>query len=196
MTKPPNPQRRSEKSRRATLDAALELCVEQGYANVTIEGIAARAGVSKKTIYRWWPSKGAVILEAAQDASAGETAFPDTGDLAADLLSQLISILDQITAPRTRSIFVGVYTESLQDPALAEQMHQAWISPRIHQFKERLRKAVEQGQLSPDADPEVIMDQLYGVIFHRFVVHMPLPDEAYLRKMISISLSAARSPGT
>jgi AcrR family transcriptional regulator len=68
----PNPLRRSETSRRAILDAALQLCAELGYGRLTVEAIAARAGVSKKTIYRWWPSKGAVVLEAVDGQLASD----------------------------------------------------------------------------------------------------------------------------
>lgn len=71
MPKPPDTQRRSERSRVAILTAALDLCAEHGYGNVTVEAIAARAGAGKKTIYRWWPSKGAVVLEAIVRPWAG-----------------------------------------------------------------------------------------------------------------------------
>jgi AcrR family transcriptional regulator len=194
MPNPPNPQRRSEKSRRATLDATLDLCAEQGYAQVTVEGIAARAGVSKKTVYRWWPSKGAVVLEAVHDAAVRPTVFPDTGDLAADLCTQLYGVIDVLSAPRTRSAFIGVLTEAQHDPGLAEQMHRQWIGPRIDQFKHRLRKAQEQGHLPLGADLDVIMDLVYGPIFHRLMVHLPLPDEAYLRKVVDSVLPAPDQP--
>ena len=75
----------SRRSRVAILDAALALCREQGYANVTIEAIAARAGVGKQTIYRWWPSKGAVVLDAFGRVSAAANPLRDTGDIVADM---------------------------------------------------------------------------------------------------------------
>ena len=84
----PNATRRSERSRRAILTAALDLVEEVGYAKTSVEGIAARAGVGKQTIYRWWPSKGAVLLDALLALSEGDDGvepLPDTGDLAADL---------------------------------------------------------------------------------------------------------------
>ncbi|MCA2222091.1 TetR/AcrR family transcriptional regulator [Nonomuraea aurantiaca] len=191
---PPNPQHRSEKSRRATLDAALDLCAEQGYAQVTVEGIAARAGVSKKTVYRWWPSKGAVVLEAVHGAAVQATVFPDTGDLAADLRTQLSGVIDVLSAPRTRSAFIGVLTEAQHDPDLAEQLHAQCIGPRVEQFDHRLRKAQEQGRLPADTDLDVIMDLLYGPIFHRLMVHLPLPDEAYLRRVLDTVLPALDRP--
>ena len=88
MTRATSGARRSEASRRAILTAAFELVGEVGYARLTVEGIAARAGVGKQTIYRWWPSKGVVLLDAflaLSENAEGEVALPDTGDLDADL---------------------------------------------------------------------------------------------------------------
>ncbi len=77
--------RRRESSRLAILAAALALCREEGYARLSVEAIAARAGVGKQTIYRWWPSKGAVLLEALEREVAGSANVPDTGDIVADM---------------------------------------------------------------------------------------------------------------
>ncbi len=106
----PDSTRRSERSRRAIYEAALSLVGEAGYARTTIEGIAARAGVGKQTIYRWWPSKAAVLLEAfidlgeqaAKAAGSGDGVyeFPDTGDLAADLRTVLRATVDELVDPR------------------------------------------------------------------------------------------------
>src|SRR3954454_11836286 len=101
----PDTTRRSEKSRRAIYDAALDLVAEVGYQRTTIEGIAARAGVGKQTIYRWWSSKGDVLMEAFLDLSeqaaeaaqpGGQYVIPDTGDLAADLKAVLRLTVDQL----------------------------------------------------------------------------------------------------
>ena len=90
--RPPNPQRRSERARQAILDAAFRLSAERGYAQVTVEAIAASAGVGKQTIYRWWRSKGAVVLDALLQAAEPEIGFPDTGDIRADLEKQITSV--------------------------------------------------------------------------------------------------------
>ncbi|WP_198653602.1 TetR/AcrR family transcriptional regulator [Actinocorallia populi] len=193
MQETPNPQRRSERSHRATLKAALDLCAELGYAQVTVEGIAARAGVSKKTIYRWWPSKGAVVLEAIDDAALQATDFPNTGDLAADLHRQLTGTLGLFTHDSTRSAIFGVFAEGLQDPGFGEQMHDTLFRPRIKAFEERLRKAQRQGELAAEADPALVMDLLYGPVFHRLVAHIPPPDETYLRKITDAALIAVNT---
>ncbi|CAM5684673.1 hypothetical protein SRIMM317S_03433 [Streptomyces rimosus subsp. rimosus] len=99
---PPDSTRRSERSRRAIYDAALALVGEVGYNKLTIEGIAARAGVGKQTIYRWWPSKAAVLLDAfTQDVEGYEAGMPDTGDLAADLKFVLLASVDEFADCRS-----------------------------------------------------------------------------------------------
>ncbi|MGH8881569.1 MAG: TetR/AcrR family transcriptional regulator, partial [Stackebrandtia sp.] len=116
MSKPPNSQRRSQRSRRATLDAALELSVEKGYGNVTMDAITTRAGVSKATVYRWWPSKGAVMLEAVNDAATVTMGFPDTGDITGDLRTQLAALVRLLTEAETGSALTGLLAEALHDP--------------------------------------------------------------------------------
>ncbi|MER7010839.1 TetR/AcrR family transcriptional regulator [Saccharopolyspora sp. NPDC000359] len=195
MVNPPNEQRRNEKSRRAILDAALELCTEKGYPAVTVEGIAARAGVSKKTIYRWWQSKGAVILEAVVDAADASTDFPDTGDIAADLHAQLSQVVRLFDDPRSgRPLRALLLIESHQDPGLAGQIRELLVDSRIERFNQRMRRAQQEGQVVADVDLDVVLDQFYGPIYHRLVLNMDLPDDDYLGKIVSYVLAGITRP--
>lgn len=189
MSAAPNPQRRSEASRRAILDAALHLCAELGYRRVTIEAIAARAGVSKKTIYRWWPSKGAVVLEAVDDVANLVAEHPDTGDLAADLHAQLTAVIGLLTPPSTSAV-VGLIAEALQDEELARDLRERLIRPRIEAFDRRLEKAQRDGQLAADADFDVALNLIYGPVYHRLVFHLGQPDSDELRTLIAHALRA------
>src|SRR5690349_2099823 len=110
----PDASRRNRESRAAILDAARSLVLSVGYARLTIEGIAARAGVGKQTIYRWWPSKGAVVFAAflALNANAsGSTALPDTGNLERDLRSVLRATVDELLEPRFDAAFRAMAAE-------------------------------------------------------------------------------------
>ncbi|GHJ24488.1 hypothetical protein TPA0909_61020 [Streptomyces albus] len=103
--KTPDVSRRSERSRQAILRASMELVGEVGYPKLTIEAIAARAGVGKQTIYRWWPSKAAVLLDACTDAATGDghdSGLPDTGDVEADLKTVLRATADEFSDPPSR----------------------------------------------------------------------------------------------
>jgi AcrR family transcriptional regulator len=189
MPASPNPLRRNEASRRAILDSALALCAEVGYRRLTIEAIAARAGVSKKTIYRWWPSKGAVMLEAVDDAAAAVAEHPRTGDLAADLRSQVTAVIGLLTPTRTSAV-VGLIAEALQDEELANELRERLIRPRIEAFDERLRQAQRDGQFPVDADLDVAVNLIYGPLYHRLVYHLGLPGPDELRTLIAHALRA------
>ncbi|TDB73284.1 TetR/AcrR family transcriptional regulator [Micromonospora sp. KC721] len=189
MPASPNPLRRNESSRRAILDAALRLCAEVGYGRLTVEAIAARAGVSKKTIYRWWPSKGSVILEAVDDVATTVAEYPDTGDIAADLHNQLAAVIDLLTPP-DRSPVVGLIAESLHDAHLAQDLRERLIRPRIAQFKERMRQAQLSGQVAADADLDLAVDLVYGPLYHRLVFHLGMPDARELKSLVAYALRA------
>src|SRR5215475_5803819 len=96
--KPPNPARRSQRARQAILAATTDLIGEVGYAKLAVEAIATRAGVGKQTIYRWWPDKGAVVLDAylALVGADQGLSFPDSGDLGTDLRRILGSTVDSL----------------------------------------------------------------------------------------------------
>ncbi|WP_431902822.1 TetR/AcrR family transcriptional regulator [Nonomuraea sp. bgisy101] len=195
MPTSPNPLRRRETSRRAILDAALQLCAELGYGRLTIEAIAARAGVSKKTIYRWWSSKGAVVLEAVDDAANLVADHVDTGHLAADLHAQLSAVI-QLLSPPNNSAITGLIAEALHDDELAHDLRERVIRPRITAFNERMRKAQLDGQLAPDADLDVALDLFYGPIYHRLVFHLGMPDAEQLHTLVAHALRAFSPPGS
>jgi AcrR family transcriptional regulator len=189
----PNPRRRSEASRQAILASALHLCAELGYGRLTVEAIAAHAGVSKKTIYRWWPSKGAVVLEALDEVATVVADHPNTGDLAADLCTQLTGVIELLTPPG-RSAAVGIIAEALHDEGLGDELRERVIRPRIAKFEERMRQAQLDGELAPDADLGVAMDLIYGPIFHRLALHLGMPDAEQLRSLVAHALCAFSPP--
>jgi AcrR family transcriptional regulator len=193
MSKGPNAARRNESSRQAILAATEELCRENGYGRLTIEAIAARAGVGKTTIYRWWPSKGAVVLELLDQAATLASAPPDTGDLAADLRTLLTEVIGILTPVHT-SPATGLIAEALQDPDLAHDLREHLIEPRIAAFKQRLRRAQDAGQLSADADLDVALDLLYGPLYHRMALHLGMPDPSHLDSLVAHVLRALTPP--
>ncbi len=177
----PNVTRRNERSRRAILDAALELATELGYQKLTIESVAARAGVGKQTIYRWWPSKGAVLFDAllarTQDTD-GAGALPDTGDLAADLKAVLRATVAEFADPAFSGPIRALTVELAQDPELAEQYQERLDRPMRELKKARLRAAQDAGALRAGADLEVLADLLFAPIAQRWLLRTgPLTPE-------------------
>ncbi|MEU0128766.1 MULTISPECIES: TetR/AcrR family transcriptional regulator [unclassified Streptomyces] len=188
--KAPDAGRRSDRSRRAIHDAALALVGETGYARTTIEGIAARAGVGKQTIYRWWPSKAAVLMEAFLDMTArqaaeaggpgeaGEHGIPDTGDLAADLRTVLRATVDELNDPATEAPTRALTAEGVVDPVLGAQFVENLLEPQLRLYVTRLRSAQEAGDVRADVDPRVALELLVAPLTHRWLLRtLPLTHE-------------------
>ncbi|MER7808678.1 MULTISPECIES: TetR/AcrR family transcriptional regulator [Streptomyces] len=194
MITSPSSLRRSERSRRATLDAALALCTEKGYGRVTIEAIAARAGVSKKTIYRWWPSKSAVLLEAFTEALVDATPFVDTGDIAADIRTHVTGAVRLLSTPPFGPAYAGILSELHHDDELAETVRTQLIEPRFAAAVGRLRRAQEQGQIPPGADLPLAVEMLYGPVYYRHVLRKPGQDEATVAALVTHVLRALGAP--
>jgi AcrR family transcriptional regulator len=167
MTSAPNSERRSERARRAVLDAAFDLVSRKGFAKVTIEGIASQAGVGKPTIYRWWRSKGAVVLEALNEELGDDFAFPDTGDIAADLTTQITAVSRRLVTGRMSEAFRGVMAESQNDPELMRAFRETILEPSIAECRIRLDSAVAAGQLRSDVPTEKMIDLFYAPIHYR-----------------------------
>lgn len=175
----PDSTRRSEKSRRAIYDAALALVVEAGYAKTTIEGIAARAGVGKQTIYRWWSSKADVLMEAFLDlaeqsvAEAGATpyAFPDTGDLAADLKGVLRATVDELRDPRFEAPSRALAAEGVVNEQLGRELVAKLMQPSLDLYIARLRAAQEAGQVRPEVDPRIALELFVSPLAQRWLQH-------------------------
>ncbi|MEU5437564.1 TetR/AcrR family transcriptional regulator [Streptomyces sp. NPDC020719] len=190
----PNPQRRSERSRRAILSAALELCAENGYGKVTVEGVAARAGVSKKTIYRWWPTKGAVLLEAVVEGVVSASPLPDTGDIDADMVAHVTSVMRLFTSPVIGPAYTGILSELLHEESLARAVNEELVGPRVALVHQRLDAARRQGQLPPDADLELAVEMLYGPLYYRHALKRPFHDEARIVELVAHVMRALRAP--
>ena len=165
---------RDEVVRARILKAALGLLEDTGLVNATADAIAERAGASKATIYRWWPNKAAVFIEALREATALELPFPDTGDLRQDVHLQLRNFVKLLTGPRGR-IFRAFIAAAQSDSEMADAFRKLWIEPRRAQTKAVLERHQRESRLAPDVDLEVFIDLLYGPFYFRLMAsHRPL----------------------
>jgi AcrR family transcriptional regulator len=197
VTKKPDAARRSERSRRAILAATRELIVELGYAKVSIDAIAARAGVGKQTIYRWWPAKGAVVfdsvLELSADPSGEVAALPDTGDLEADLRLVMRATVAEFADPAFEAPIRALNTEIANDPELAALYRERLAAPVDEAKKDRLRSAQRAGQLAPDADLDLMLEVLYAPLYQRWLLRTGPLTESYADALVAAALKAFRS---
>ncbi|MFJ3972437.1 TetR/AcrR family transcriptional regulator [Streptomyces parvus] len=206
-TKAPDSSRRSDRSRRAIHDAALALVTEVGYRRTTIEGIAARAGVGKQTIYRWWPSKAAVLMDAfldlagraAEDAGAGSGAgpgdtgepapgIPDTGDLAADLKLVLRATVDELNDPALEAPTRALTAEGIVDAKLGAEFVHKLLDPQLALYVTRLRAAQEAGDVRADVDPRIALELLIGPLMHRWLLRTLPLTHAYADEIVDYAV--------
>jgi AcrR family transcriptional regulator len=152
------------------LAAAGELLLEAGLAEVTFDKVATRSGASKVTLYKWWPSPGALALEAYFAAVEETLAFPNTGDIERDLLTQLQSFVALLTERDGGPVIAKLVGAAQTDPDLAAALSKSYVLPRRQLAVDRLAIAQNQGQIRPDVDPEVIVDQLWGACYHRLLL--------------------------
>ncbi|CQR64360.1 TetR/AcrR family transcriptional regulator [Streptomyces leeuwenhoekii] len=200
----PDVSRRSEKSRRAIYEAALALVVELGYPKTTIEGIAARAGVGKQTIYRWWSSKADVLLEAfldlgdqaaraAEEAGyAGERepyAIADTGDLAADLKGVLRATVDELLDPKYDRPYRALAAEGLVDEELGRTFVAKLLEPSLQLYVDRLRAAQEAGQVRPEVDPRIALELFVSPLAQRWLQRTAPISHAYTDTLVDYALN-------
>lgn len=193
-TTTPDPTRRSDRSRRAIYESALALVSETGYAKLTIEAIAARAGVGKQTIYRWWPSKGDVVLEAfldlaqrsavAPEATPGAPAFPDTGDLAADLKLVLRATVDELNEPSYADPARALAAEGILNPQLGARFLEHALAPGLRLYGTRLTAARERGETGAEVDVAIATDLLVAPLTYRWLMGTGPLDHAYADALV------------
>ncbi|MEV5876696.1 TetR/AcrR family transcriptional regulator [Streptomyces sp. NPDC052101] len=179
MVKKPAPDaaRRSDRSRRAIYAAALALVGEVGYPRTTVEGIAARAGVGKQTIYRWWSSKADVLLEAffdlsaqaAQEAGQEPYVIPDTGDLAADLKAVLRITVDQLLDPRFEVPSRALAAEGVVNEPLGREFVGKLLEPQLQLYVDRLRAAQAAGAVRAEVDPRIALELFVSPLAQRWL---------------------------
>ncbi|MFL6077353.1 MAG: TetR/AcrR family transcriptional regulator [Mycobacteriales bacterium] len=186
---------RSEEARRAVLEAADDLLVERGFAGVTIEGVAARAGVAKQTIYRWWSSKVDVLMDAFIEDMAEDLTPPDTGDLAGDLRAHLSRVAYFLTRSDAGAVFRALAAEAQHAPDLAARLRTDYLSQQRARDRLPLTRAVGRGDLPADLDIDLALDQLLGPIYYRALVTGDPVPPTFTDHLVSQFLSAVGCTG-
>jgi AcrR family transcriptional regulator len=192
--KTPNPSRRSERARQAILTAAAELLGEVGYTKLAVEAIAARAGVGKQTIYRWWPDKGAVVLDAylALVQADAELTFPTSDSLENDLRevlgSTVASLADSAYESRYRALLTAIQGDRMLAAALRERLVQPWLEAT----RQRLRAAQRVEQIGHDVDLDVAVELLYGSVYYRWLLGIGPLSREYADTVVTLTLRALR----
>jgi AcrR family transcriptional regulator len=188
-------RRRSDRSHQAIITATQELLVERGYRALTIEGVAARAGVGKQTIYRWWPSRAALVLEAYL-AGSDRVQLPllDSGSTREDvraLIGWLAAVLAEPTGGR---VVAGLIGDLQHDSALADGFRRDVVPARRQAMLAALERGRERGEIRADADLELAVDALHGAVFYRLLLSGEPLDAAFAERLADHVLDGLAPP--
>lgn len=190
---PPRGRPRSERARKAILDAATDMFLELGLEAVSMEAVAERAEVSKATIYRWWPSKEVLALDAIYTNWAVVSSSRDTGTLRGDLLSLILPWVRELGRKPFARIVAQLAARVQTDPDFGELWRERFVEPRRAPARAIFARAVERGEIDRNLKLEVALDLLYGPLYHRLLHgHAPLT-ERFARDVIDILLGGLLS---
>lgn len=190
---------RSERAQQAILSAAAHLLLERGLEAVSMDAVAERAGVSKATIYRWWPTKETLALDALYQEWTDTRSRPtDTGSLRGDLLALLLPWVSRVGDRPYGRVIGALITEAHTDPAFGQMYRERFVEPRREQVRAILHRAAERHEIPADSNVETAVDLLYGPLYHRLLHgHAPLSAE-FVRDVVGIvvnGLTARRPDG-
>jgi AcrR family transcriptional regulator len=183
---------RSQEADRAILSATLDLLASRGLAAMSIEEIAARAGVGKATIYRRWSSKGLLALDAFVTAFAEQQPLPDTGTLRGDLTAALTAWVRAVTQTSMGSMLAGLVAEAQHDEELRAGWRDRVLEPLRSQHRIMLDRAIARGEIPATVDQEAVLDLFFGAAQHRLLLgHLPLTDD-FIREVVDVILDGIR----
>jgi len=184
-TRPGRP--RSEEAHGAILDASIELIREVGYDAVSMEGIAARAGVGKATVYRRWKTKEALVVEAIERIVRAVPP-PDTGSTAGDLRVLMRSTVAMYRDPATSELLSGLIAAMARSEAIARTMRAGFHGARREALRRVLERGVARGELREGVDLELALDLLGGPLLYRALITGGTVDEPLSHAVIEVVL--------
>ncbi|MFD7656654.1 TetR/AcrR family transcriptional regulator [Actinosynnema sp. NPDC059797] len=194
VDQPATPRRRGAARTDELLHATLELAAEVGYAGLSIEAVARRAKVGKHTIYRRWPSKGALMLDALSRVWTTDLDYRDTGDVRADLREQFLRSSLALTRPPIGPVYRGLIAEAQSDPALRATLHERFLLTVERRTLDRITRAQHAGELVADVDLEFAAEVLCGTLYYRHLLSTRPVDEDAVDDLLDMFMAAYGIP--
>lgn len=181
---------RSEQARIAIFRSTLKLLRRSSFSGLTIEAVAADANVGKATVYRWWPNKGALVVDAFASSAEKQLHFPNTGSVYRDMSLQMSQFLGILRSQRGR-IVAALLAGGQSDPEVLAAFRDRFLRPRREEAYKTLRRAIQRRELPKNLDLDVALDTLYGAIYMRFLIRHGELTDSYVRDVCRIVLSGA-----
>jgi AcrR family transcriptional regulator len=186
-------RRRNPDAARAVLTAAVELLDNQrvGYRGLTMQAVAERAGVSKATLYRWWPDKAHLVLDAYRSKTARDMATTLTGDLRTDLKTHVGHLAFALNHDSARTV-AEIIVAAAEDPGFGRLYRETLLSERRQAVLDILLRGVRQGTVRADADLTVVVDMALGAIHHRLLLTKAPIDGPFVVALTDLIVAATR----
>lgn len=191
----PSPERRSQRSHEAVLEAAQVLLAESGYASITIDQIAERAGVSKATIYRWWPTKAAIFMELYSVLGSRIQQPADTGSLAGDLREQIRSAFKLFRETVAGLALAGFVAEGQSNPQTARMLRDTFASERRQLNVALLERARERGELAPGLSLEIASEVITGAVYYALLIGQAQFTDQRADEIVRVILNGLQARG-
>jgi AcrR family transcriptional regulator len=186
---------RSEESRQSILNSTLKLLKQDGFPELSIEAIAADANVGKTTVYRWWPTKAALVADAFSASADHELRFPNTGSVENDMRLQMRGLIRIFRSQRGK-VVAALLAGGQSDAELLEAYRDRFLWPRRRQAYQTLQRAVDRGELPKGCDFDLILDALYGPILMRFLIRHIKLQESLADELCELVLQGLKRRGT
>ncbi|GAB5349939.1 TetR/AcrR family transcriptional regulator [Alteriqipengyuania sp. 357] len=185
----PKGRPRSEETREAILLAALRLLVRDGYANLSIEGVAREAGTGKSTIYRWWKGRSDLAVDAFFAGIDETLDLHESGSAKADFRAQIAGLADQLRGPSGQA-FAAMLAGGRESPAMAAAVRKRWLDPRRDWARMRMARAAEEGQLQDGVEPRAALALLYSPIYSPLLFGNDIPSRKDLDACFELAARA------
>ena len=183
---------RSEESRQSILRSTLKLLKQQGgFAELSIEAVAADANVGKTTVYRWWPSKGVLAADAFFASAEEELQFPNTGSVQRDMKLQMRRVIRIFRSDRGK-VVAALLAGGQSDAELLEAFRERFLWPKRRQAYQTLQRGIDRGELPAASDLDLILDALYGPIYMRFLIRHDQLDESFADEICGLVLKGLK----
>lgn len=175
---------RSEASTEAIIIATHELLEEKGYAALTIEAIASRAGVGKTTIYRWWPNKELLIMDVFLRSTSSEFDFDEALSIKAFFNKILISLRNEFRTAIGETT-LSIVAQSPPESEIALEFYNTYLKPNRSACEHLLRNAVKKGEIRGDITYNLVLDMLFGPVYFRPLMYKDLPSDDYIQSLVN-----------
>jgi AcrR family transcriptional regulator len=182
---------RSETARVSILRSALQLLAKNGFTDLTMEDVAAEAGVGKATVYRWWPNKAALVADAFANSTTRKLHFPDTGSVGRDISQQMQQLVKVFRGPRGR-IVAAILAGGQSDKELISAFRERFLWPRRREAYATLQRGIRRGELRKNIDMDLLLVSLYGPIYMRFLIRHDSLTPEFVNGLCGLVMSGAR----